>query len=337
VRWFRADARELPWRESIRDPYRTLVSEIMLQQTQVERVVPFFDRFVARFPDLATLAAAPEGEVLAMWSGLGYYRRARLLHRLASVVVEEHGGTLPESVSGLKALPGIGPYTASAVASLVHGVAAPVLDGNVRRVGARRLSISGDVRGRSASAVIWQWVRDLMAEEEPGCVNEALMELGARVCVPKNPRCGICPLSGSCVARKEGTTELLPKPKNRRAVEYVEWVVACCVTDEGKWLLRRVESGPILRDLWLPPFAELEPGSDVVSQAAALTEHARGEGRVGTQLRHSITYRRIDVLPVFFRAVDRPLSAATWQFEDPRRLEGGTSSLLLKLMRSEFC
>src|SRR3954464_9149494 len=187
--WFAKERRDLPWREEPRDPYRVWISEVMLQQTRVDVVVPYYLRFVARFPTLQTLAASPLDDVLALWSGLGYYARARNLHRAAQAC----GGELPRTAAELRALPGLGPYTAAAVASLAFGEDAPLVDGNVARVLARVFALSGDARSKA-----WKLAPTLLPPGRSGPFNEALMELGATICTPRSPDCPRCPLSGDC-------------------------------------------------------------------------------------------------------------------------------------------
>ncbi len=329
--WFRAHARRLPWRSDPRDPYHVVVSELMLQQTRVDRVVPRFEAFVARFPDVNSLAAVAEDEVVAMWSGLGYYRRARLLHRLAREVVAGDG-SLPASPAELERLPGVGPYTAAAVASLAFGVRAPVLDGNVMRVGARYLAIEGDPRGPAGRTAILGWVDGLMADHPPGAVNEALMELGATVCTPSAPACGRCPLAVGCRARAAGDPSRYPPPRARRKVEDHRWVAACLMGADGRWLLRRVAEGPILRGLWLPPFRPLGSVDDPVETAVGESPVPPvGPAEVLSPVRHAITHRRLDVLPVLVPVASwRPVEG--WCWADPHRPEVATSSLLAKIL-----
>jgi len=333
LRWYRAAARELPWRTVPRDPYRVLVSEFMLQQTQVERVVPRFAAFIAAFPSLRALAAAAEDEVLAVWSGLGYYRRARLLHRLAREVAVD-GGSLRRPAAELARLPGIGPYTAAAVASLAFGERVPVLDGNTMRVGARVLGLATDPRSSSGRRRLAAWIEGLMADAgPPGAVNEALMELGATICTPLAPGCPSCPLAIACVARAEGRPEAYPPPRRRRETVALRWVAACCVDDGGRWLLRRVDEGPILRGLWLPPFAEAGDGEEPASIAARLLPGRSPSPRaeVLPPLRHSITHRRIEVVPVRLRARGSALPGDGWCWAEPAAPGVPTSSLLAKL------
>ncbi len=330
--WFRRHARSLPWREEPRDPYRVLVSELMLQQTQVDRVVVRFGEFLARFPDLGSLAAADEAEVVAAWSGLGYYRRARSLHRAARAAVA--AGGLPRDPAALEDLPGIGPYTAAAVASLAFGLPAAVLDGNVLRVASRVLALDADPRGAAGRRAILAWVEEGMAGRPPGAVNEALMELGAVVCRPRDPACGVCPLTGDCAARSQGRPLAFPRPRRTRAPEDCRWVAACAVDPEGRWLLRRVDEGPILRGLWLPPFADL--ATDEAAEPAArrlLPLEDLPDGTPMQPVRHSITHRRIEVHPVCFSVPERPPHAPEWRWAEPSSPGLPTSSLLAKLVR----
>ena len=197
--WYDSNRRALPWRES-RDPYAIWVSEIMLQQTRVGVVIERYKEFLTRFPTLASLAAAPEQEVLALWSGLGYYRRARMLHKAAQFVVENCGGVMPRAADQLQQLPGIGAYTAAAIASIAHGERAAVVDGNVERVLCR---MEGWDAGPSIKPEIWRLAALLIDPERPGDFNQALMELGATVCLPRNPQCLTCPLVKDCTTRGE--------------------------------------------------------------------------------------------------------------------------------------
>ncbi len=333
LRWFRAAARELPWRTEPRDPYRVLVSEFMLQQTQVERVVPRFAAFIAAFPSLGALAAAAEDEVLALWSGLGYYRRARLLHRLAREVVAD-GGSLERPAAELVRLPGVGPYTAAAVASLAFGERVPVLDGNTLRVGARVLGLAADPRSAPGRRRIAAWIEGLMeGAGPPGAVNEALMELGATICTPLAPGCPGCPLAIACAACAEGRPESYPPPRRRRATVALRWVAACCVDGEGRWLLRRVDEGPFLRGLWLPPLVELEAGADPLPEARRALHPIPAEApAIAPTVRHSITHRRIEIVPLKFSVEPAAPPADAWRWADPSSSGLPTSSLLAKLV-----
>jgi A/G-specific adenine glycosylase len=334
VSWFRANARPLPWRTQPRDPYATLVSELMAQQTQLDRVVPKFRSFMRRFPSLPSLAAASEDEVVEMWSGLGYYRRARLLHRLARDV-EASTGVLPRKASELEELPGIGSYTAAAIASMVHGEAVPLMDGNVGRVAARKLAEPGDPTKGRTRKVILDWVRELMVSAPPGDVNEALMELGATVCTPVKPACGTCPLSHGCRARIAGDPEVYPPPRPTRARVDLRWLVVIVEDGSGRWLLREVSDGPILRGLWLPPFVEIDarqPSEDRVRRLLPFRSTARID--FSHPVRHSITHRRIEISPARVGVDPAPDVPAGWSWADPGSPGLPTSSLLGKLHRS---
>jgi A/G-specific adenine glycosylase len=334
VEWYRKHARVLPWREEPRDPYRVLVSEFMLQQTQVDRVVPRFESFAHRFPGFGELARATEEEVLAEWSGLGYYRRARLLHRLAREVVESGDG-LPRTAKELEKLPGIGPYTAAAVASLAFSETTPVLDGNVIRVSARVRADGGDPRSAEGRRTVEGWILELMEGENPGEVNEALMELGATVCVPVNPDCERCPLADVCEAKKQSRQLEFPPPRKRRASLALRWVAACVVDTCGQWLLQRVDSGPILRGLWLPPLAELGKGAHPVQVAIQLLPvEPISPPKRGPIVRHNITHRKIDVIPIRIDASQPDLPNDAWRWVNPNDPGLPTSSLLQKLVDS---
>jgi len=334
VAWFHANARPLPWRTAPRDPYRSLVSELMAQQTQIDRVVPRFETFIRRFPDLAVLAGASEDEVVEMWSGLGYYRRARLLHRLACEV-EGGGGELPKTAAELERLPGIGPYTAAAIASMVHGEPVAAIDGNVVRVGARMLALAGDPRSAAAREAVGAWVRDLMQQAPPGAVNEALMELGATLCRPARPECGRCPLAVACRAGREGDPDSYPRPRPARAPVGLRWLALIVADTDGRWLLTRVTEGPILRGLWLPPFAEIDAGRSIEEQAIELVPFTDlGSIEVMGPVKHSITHRRIEVTPAI-TAIDRAVDAPPgWSWAPPASPDLPTSSLLGKLLHS---
>jgi A/G-specific adenine glycosylase len=330
--WYRRSARSLPWRSEPRDPYQVLVSELMLQQTQVDRVVPRFASFIARFPSLKALASASEEEVLAEWSGLGYYRRARMLWQLAR---ELDGAPLPATRAGLERLPGVGPYTAAAIASLAFDRCEPVLDGNVMRVASRVLAFAGNPRSAAARQTLGDWVRSLMPGQPPGAINEALMELGALICLPKAPACDRCPLAEACRGHAIGDPESFPRPRPTRAAVEMQWVAACLIDQSGGWMLRRIEEGTILRGLWLPPLASLGPEDDPVGVAQALVPWTASGRPVERQpVRHAITYRRITVTPVQMPVGSVEHCPDGWQRVDPVKPELPTSSLLAKLVKA---
>jgi A/G-specific adenine glycosylase len=292
LRWYARHARDLPWRRT-RDPYAIWVSEIMLQQTQVRTVLPYYERFLERFPDVASLAAANEEEVLAAWSGLGYYRRARALHAGARLLLERHSGVLPGDAETLRTLPGIGRYTAGAIASIAFGRPEPVLDGNVRRVLARVLTLDDD-------RTLWAAAAELVRGDRPGRLNEALMELGALVCTAAAPNCSGCPVRGNCRAHARGCAEDYPRararPSPRSVVAAVAWIERA-----GRVLLERPADGSPLRGTWDLPATEITDDADPASALGAKLQRARLDVTVGSSFAcvpHGIMNRKL-TLEVF--------------------------------------
>ena len=268
LRHFDRTRRDLPWR-SDRTPYRVLVSEVMLQQTRVETAAPYYLRWIRRFPGWEALATAPRDDVLLAWKGLGYYARASNLHRTAVVVRERHGGRLPRDPAVLRTLPGVGEYTAGAVASIAFGVPVPAVDGNVRRVLARLL----DAPRPSVSQLRAEAAR-LLDPRRPGDFNEALMELGATVCTPKSPRCGACPVAAHCRARSAGTVLERPAPRRVPKPRRAEYAVAVAVDERGRALLvRRPEPG-LLAGMWEFPGAEMRVAGDERSPPESVAQAA---------------------------------------------------------------
>lgn len=265
--WFDAHKRDLPWRRT-RDAYAIWLSEVMLQQTQVAVVVPYWERFLARFPTLEALARAELPDVLAQWKGLGYYSRARNLHRAAQQVLAEHGGRLPASHAALLALPGFGRYTAGAVASIAFGLPAPLVDGNVARVFARLFEVEGPPGERAREARLWELAAALVEGERPGDLNQALMELGATVCRPESPTCLLCPVRRHCRALRSGRVGELPPPKERRAPVPLTLALAVWRRDGRVLLGRRADKG-LFGGLWELPSAPLPEGGPRDAEAAA--------------------------------------------------------------------
>ncbi len=286
-KWFRGAARELPWRVKPRSAYHALVAEAMLQQTQVSRVVGYFERFVARFPDVRALAAADESEVLALWAGLGYYRRARHLHAAARQIVERHGGQVPGDAELLRALPGVGAYTAGSIASIVFGRAEAIVDGNVQRVLMRLHGRDVPPSSREAREWAWERARELVrVARDPAAFNEGMMELGATVCVPAPgmPRCGQCPWGrrGACVARRMGRQSSIPTPKARGNAKGKRLYMAVFVArdGQGRLLLTRRGADGLWAGLWQPPTVE----SNKPIPVRAMEGLAAGLGWLGLRL-----------------------------------------------------
>jgi A/G-specific adenine glycosylase len=259
----------------------------MLQQTRVETAIPYYLRFVERFPTVAALAAAEEESVLAAWSGLGYYRRARALRSAAREIVERHGGAFPSTVAGLLDLPGVGPYTAGAVASIAFGRQEALVDGNVVRVLSRLLGLGGDLGSGKGREEVWSLARSLVPAEDPGDWNQALMELGALVCTPREPRCDRCPVAKRCVARLEGRVEELPRRLVRPKSIKVE-VVVLAASKRGRWLLERRPAMGRMAGMWQMPTVERRG-------LLFAPEKPRGlrEKEVLCEVRHTITRHRI--------------------------------------------
>ena len=253
--WYRSAGRDLPWRRT-RDPYAIWVSETMLQQTRVEAVIPYYQRFLARFPDVGTLATADLDDVLSLWAGLGYYTRARNLKRAAEQVVTRFAGRVPDGVDMLRELPGVGRYTAGAIASIAFDHPAPIVDGNVARVFARLLGLREPIESSAMKARLWEEASLLADGPSPGDLNQALMELGARVCVPRAPRCDQCPVSRFCDAHAAGDAESLPVRAPKRAPKQVH-AVAALVLRRGKALAVQRPAKGLLGGLWELPGGEI--------------------------------------------------------------------------------
>src|SRR5271169_5402687 len=234
--WFRQFQRDLPWRRTS-DPYRIWLSEIMLQQTRVAAAIPYYERFLQRFPDVYSLAAAPQEEVLRLWSGLGYYSRARNLQKAAQQIVAKHGGNFPARMEDALALPGIGNYTAAAILSIAYEEKHAVLDGNVARVLARLGAVRGDLRESSRWAELQKTANSMLEPKSPGDWNQAMMELGATLCTPKSPQCLLCPVAQFCEGRKLGIAESLPEKRKKRATVEVTLAAAVFIDKKGQTLL----------------------------------------------------------------------------------------------------
>ena len=295
LRWYKLNARTLPWRGHA-DAYAVWVSEIMLQQTRVDTVIPYFERWLARFPNVESLARAEERNVLNLWEGLGYYSRARNLHKAAKVVVEKFDGQLPRSVDALRTLPGIGRYTAGAITSMAFGLDEPVLDGNLRRVYARLFNVNSVADSPEGEKLFWKIATDNLPKGRAGDYNQALMDLGATICVPKNPRCAICPLVGECAAQKLGLQESRPVLKVKAVVpQYVQ--VAAVILKRGRVLLAKRPSRGLLGGLWEFPNARVT-GDPARMLKKAIRSGTRLTVRVEAELgviQHAYTHFKVTV------------------------------------------
>ncbi|MBY0121864.1 A/G-specific adenine glycosylase [Bacillus sp. S/N-304-OC-R1] len=256
ISWFEAEQRDLPWRKD-KDPYKVWVSEIMLQQTRVDTVIPYFHRFMEQFPTTKALAEAEEDRVLKAWEGLGYYSRARNLQAAVREVEEKYGGKVPDNLKEISSLKGIGPYTAGAVLSIAYGIPEPAVDGNVMRVLARILSIWDDIAKPSTRKIFEEAVRKLISHENPSFFNQALMELGALICTPTFPKCLLCPVREHCHAFHEGTIADLPVKTKNKKHRHVRIAAAVFTDEQGRILIHKRDENGLLANLWEYPNTEI--------------------------------------------------------------------------------
>jgi A/G-specific adenine glycosylase len=298
--WFDRHGRhDLPWQRP-RTPYRVWLSEVMLQQTRVRTVLAYFERFVAELPALPALAAAPLDRVLALWSGLGYYHRARNLHRCAQLCVERHGGALPDDADALAALPGIGRSTAAAILAQAHGRRHAILDGNVRRVLARHAGVSGWPGASAVQRELWRLAEANTPAARVADYTQAIMDLGATVCTRAKPRCDACPVAAGCVALRDGRVHLLPGRKPARATPMRRTTMLVVLDRDGRVLLERRPPTGVWAGLWsLPEAADADVGARMLCGRAGLDLHLEGGL---APFRHAFSHYRLDVTPVLLRA-----------------------------------
>ncbi|MBI1955872.1 MAG: A/G-specific adenine glycosylase [Acidobacteria bacterium] len=311
LRWYDPHRRRLPWRKT-RDPYRIWVSEVMLQQTRAQAVIPYYEKFLNRFPDVKTLAAADEPSLLACWSGLGYYSRARNLRQAAQTIVREHGSCFPRDLQAALALPGVGDYTARAVLSIAYEIPLSVLDGNVARVLSRLYTCGADPKSTRGKKKLLQLADTLLSRQRPGDFNQAMMELGATVCVPRQPRCPACPLRRSCRAYLQNQVTSYPLTRTKSPPQVRRFLAALIWDGRGRCLLaRRPEAAN-----WMGGFWEL-PLWEVNSQEVNSRDRQNRENRYNRKegiilgdllgrLRHSITTNQIEVAVYEGRLARRP-------------------------------
>jgi len=294
--WYGRVGRDLPWRHT-RDPYRIWLSEIMLQQTTVTAVIPYYQRFLARFPDIGVLAAASAEEVVEAWAGLGYYSRARNLHAAARQVMEKHGGNFPASQEELSALPGIGRSTAGAIRAIAHQERGVILDGNVRRVLVRLFALDGDPRCTPAEKQLWLWAETLTPLERADDYAQAIMDLGATCCTPTKPNCPECPLAPYCQAYTQKRQDELPQARVTKAVPTVIQVGLFLTDKKGRLLVRRRPMSGLLGGLWEFPTGEVLPGATPEMTARLLLQELGGDGTVqeaGT-VAHAYSHFKLDL------------------------------------------
>ncbi len=307
--WYGRHGRDLPWRGT-RDPYRIWLSEIMLQQTGVATVIPYYEKFLARFPSVADLAEAPVEEVIELWAGLGYYSRARNLHAAARQVADQFGGAFPPELEPLMSLPGVGRSTAGAIRSIAFDLKGPILDGNVRRVLCRLFALAGDPRSSAAERFLWARAEELTPADRPHDYAQAIMDLGATVCTPRNPTCPNCPLEPLCLARAQGRENELPESRRKKTVP-TRIQIALLLERDGRLLVRRRPYSGMLGGLWEFPAAEVPEGKEPRLAAEQLLGDLRLQGQLcpAGQVAHAYSHFKLD-LHLFAAKVSRSGAAA---------------------------
>lgn len=329
--WYQQHARQMPWRQSQHkhpDPYAVWISEIMLQQTRVETVSPYFERWMNRFPDIASLATATQQEVLTYWEGLGYYSRARNLHRAAQTIMTENSGILPDNVDQLLRLPGIGRYTAGAIASIAFGVDAAALDGNIRRVLARLFDVETPARSSQGEKQLWELAEAHLPTGRAGEYNQALMDLGATICTPKKPACTACPLHEFCEGYKKGVQEQRPVLAKRPTLPHYTVAAAVIQRDGSVLIAQRPQSG-LLGGLWEFPGGKLQAGENLLEcLKREICEELQAEIEVGPEFgvyRHAFTHFKVTLHAFLCRLLGpepNPVEASQIGWVRPGELAG---------------
>lgn len=299
LNWFTHEQRDLPWRKD-QDPYKVWVSEIMLQQTRVDTVIPYFNRFIEKFPSIEKLAEADEESVLKAWEGLGYYSRVRNLQAAVREVHETYNGVVPNTPEEIKSLKGVGPYTAGAILSIAYGVPEPAVDGNVMRVLSRILTIWDDIAKASSRKIFEEAVRKIISHDNPSYFNQALMELGALVCTPTSPSCLLCPVREHCQAFMEGVQDQLPVKTKKKSTRHVEIVAAVIRDQEGRFLIHKRPEQGLLANLW--EFFNVEK-SKLIKPKQILQDFMKNDYGVTIQLDSSFT------------TIQHVFSHLTWEIE----------------------
>lgn len=348
VDWFATAARDLPWRR-LPTPYRVWVSEIMCQQTQIATVLPYFERFLARYPNATALAEADENELMRMWEGLGYYRRARSLHAAAKEIVDQHGGEFPLRFDDVIALPGIGRYTAGAILSISSNQPLPILEGNTLRVFSRLIGLRAAVDEKQSQDLLWRFAEKLLPrkstaadrERGPAAINQAAMELGALICTPREPKCLICPLAKCCVAYARGWQTEIPVKSQKIAYESRTEYAALISDAEGRWLVRQIPAGARFAGMWDFPKAGPPEASNLDEFSQWLTSKVGGELTIGehvTSMKHAVTKYRI-TLHVYHATRLGGELPAPWSFHSADELKhlpmSTTGRRLLGRMRKQ--
>ncbi|MDE3091163.1 MAG: A/G-specific adenine glycosylase, partial [Chloroflexota bacterium] len=326
VSWYAKHKRDLPWRRDRHDPYRVWISETLLQQTQVATVIPYYVRFLARFPNVRALAAANLDAVLKTWEGAGYYARARNLHRAAQEIVQRFGGKVPQTVDELLALPGIGRYTAGAIASIAFNRDAPALDGNVTRVLCRYFNIVDDPKNAGTQKELWKLAEELLPRGKAGTFNQAVMDLGATVCAPRRPACAVCPLNRGCAARQLGIQERLPAKRKKKTLPHYQVAVGI-IWKRGRVLIAKRFAKDLLGGLWEFPGGHQERNESLARCVRREVKEELGiavkVGREFAVVEHAYSHFSITLHAFhcrWLRGRPRAISCAAWKWVTPRDL-----------------
>jgi A/G-specific adenine glycosylase len=350
--WFTHFRRDLPWRRT-NDPYRIWLSEIMLQQTRVSTVIPYYERFLARFPNIKSLAEGPEEEVLRLWSGLGYYSRARNLQKAALQIVSRHNSRFPDNLKDALGLPGIGNYTAAAILSIAYGKKRAVLDGNVARVLARLDAVRGDLRSGKRWQQLQKTADALLAARAPGDWNQAMMEFGATLCTPRSPQCLLCPVGEFCQARKLGLAEAIPEKRAKRPDLDLTLASMVLVDPEGRTLVlsppksslnftHAADVPALLSRMWHFPTIHVQENATAELQAFLVAPLFGGQApkanpRALPKVRHTVTYRQITLLPFRLDVASLPRVTRSKRLPLSQLSSLPISNLTRKVARAALC
>lgn len=331
--WYQRNQRDLPWRNNS-EPYRVWLSEVMLQQTQVTTMLPYYEKFLERYPTVEHLASATLEDVLSLWSGLGYYSRARNLHRSARLIRDKYNGRFPDQLDEALALPGVGDYTARAILSVAYGQAHPVVDGNVRRVLSRFLYLRESDRSR-LDKILWALLEERIAAtpvlgRQISDFNQALMELGALICTPRNPGCDSCPLKEDCRVLADGDPHKLPLPRKARASRRLHFLCAV-ICEDGRYLLIRNKKDPFLKGFWEFPKVEGSPEEAELSVRFEAIGLELDIERIASPVRHQITFRSFQFYPCVGRLRSPPSLQGEAGWFDPARDSIPVSSYIGKI------
>lgn len=333
LEWFdRSGRKHLPWQQGI-TPYRVWLSEIMLQQTQVSTVIPYFEKFICRFPDVASLASAPIDDVLALWTGLGYYSRARNLHRTAQIISNTHHCQFPDNIESLMELPGIGRSTAAAITSIAYNKKAAILDGNVKRVLARFYAVAGWTGDNAVAKVLWQHAENNTPDKRAGDYTQAMMDIGATVCTRSKPRCDACPLRVQCAAYWQDSISLYPGRKAKKTLPVKAVQMLMIRNPAGEILLQQRPPTGLWGGLWCLP--EIATTDDVANSCTALCQQKPVTQEIWPSWRHSFSHYHLDITPVLVDILKAPMKIAApgWRWVNPSQPQGlGLPSPLVRLL-----